>query len=368
MKEAYLGLDVHKSSISIAVARAGNEPSIHYGKCGSDIDTLLRALGKLLKKYGLKREEVALCYEAGPCGFALARHLLRLGWTVEVIAPSKTPQRPGDRVKTDPIDAAKLAGWYRAGKLKAVHLPDPEDEVIRDLCRARTDAVEERMRGRQKLRAFLLRNGHGYTGKSGWTEPHLRYLRELVLPDPVQKQILEDYLQAIDGAEQRVGRLEAQMRLHLEHWSRRPFVEALQGLRGFQLVAAMVVTSELGDLGRFERPPQLAAYLGLIPGEDSSGDRRRQGPITKCGNSHVRWMLVEVAQHYRLAPKVSHFLSRRQEGLSQEIKAVSWKAQNRLHRRYVKLAMRRLHHNKIIVALARELTGFIWELDRVMPR
>lgn len=368
MKKGYIGLDVHKSSISIAVAEAGTAPPIRYGKCGSDINSLLSSLRKLLKKYGLEREEVALCYEAGPCGFALARHLLRIGWAVEVIAPSKIPQRPGDRVKTDRIDAAKLAEWYRAGALKAVHLPDPADEVIRDLCRARTDAVEERMRSRQQLRAFLLRNGHGYTGKSGWTEAHMRYLRELVLPDPVQKLILEDYLQAIDAAEERVNRLEKQMELHLATWSRRSFVEALQGMRGFQLVASMVVTSELGDLARFAHPRHLMAYLGLVPSEDSSGARRRQGAITKSGNSHVRWMLVEVAQHYRMAPKVSKELSRRQEGLSRAVKAVSWKAQNRLHRRYVKLTLRRLQHNKIIVALARELAAFIWELDRAMAR
>lgn len=364
MEKVYVGLDVHKEQIVMGVAGAG-DPHI-YGQCSSDIRCFMKAMRGLEKKYTVEREQVQICYEAGPCGFALARHLLRIGYAVEVVAPSLIPTRAGERVKTDRRDAKKLARLYRAGELTAVHIPDAEDEVIRDLCRARTDAIDDQTRAKHRLMMFLLRNGHRYGGKTAWNEAHRRYLRELVLVDPIQKLILEEYLQAVDLAHARVESLQEQMRLRLEGWARRPFVEALQGFRGFQLVSAMVVTSELGDLGRFKHPRQLMAYLGLVPSEHSSGDSRHQGSITKTGNSHVRWILVEIVHAYRLPPKVSTHLTVRQEKLRRSIKALSWKAQKRLHARYVKLLMRRLHENKIKVAIAREMAAFIWELGRIM--
>ena len=365
MVKAYIGLDVHKARIVFGVAMVDGEVFTH-GSCPSDIRAVMKALGVLLRKYEMDRAEVRLCYEAGPCGFALARHLLRVGYAVEVIAPSLIPVKSGDRVKTDKRDARKLARLHRAGDLTAVHIPDADNEVIRDLCRARTDAVDDRTRTKQRLTAFLLRNGHHYSGRSNWTEAHLRYLRELVLIDPIQKLVLEEYLQALDMTESRVSSIEDHMRIRLETWSGRPFVEALQGLKGFQLVASMVVASELGDLTRFSHPRKLMDYLGLVASENSSGDRRRQGSITKCGNSHVRWMLVEVAHSYRLAPKISKELTHRQEGLCGAVKTVSWKAQKRLHKRYLRLKMRGVHENKIIVAIARELASFIWDVARIV--
>jgi len=337
-----------------------------YGRCSSDIRCFVRCLRKLLKELGLKKEDVCLCYEAGPTGFPLARHLLRLGFAIDVIAPSLIPTRSGDRVKTDRRDAKKLARLYRAGELTPIHIPDPEDEVIRDLCRARTDAVDDTTRGKHRLTMFLLRNGHRYTGRSPWTEAHRRYLRELVMIDPIQKQVLEEYLQTVDISISRVESYHQQMALRLEQWQRRLFVEALQGFKGFQMVAAMIIASELGDLTRFSHPKQLMAYVGLVPSEASSGTSRRQGGITKTGNSHARWILVEISHSYRLPPKVSKELSRRQEGLNKEIRALSWRAQKRLHRRYARLRLRGLHENKIKVAIARELTSFIWELAQLM--
>jgi transposase len=368
MTKVYAGLDAHKESIVIGLAfTGGGEPEL-YGKAPADLDGFLRVLRRVQAKYGLAKEEIRLCYEAGPTGFVLARRLRGLGYDTEVVAPSLTPIRSGDRIKTDPRDARKLAGLFRAGELTAVHIPEAADEVIRDVCRARTDAVDQQMRCRQQLGAFLLRNGYHYTGLSHWTEAHLRYLRELVLQDPIQKLVLEEYLQRIDLAVGQVNRIKGQMELLLEGWTRKPFVQALQGFRGFQVVASMIVASELGSLGRFDHPRQLMAYLGLVPGEHSSGSRRRQGAITKCGNSHVRWILIEAAHHYRMPPKVSKELSHRQEGLSREVRELSWRAQNRLHRRFVKLSLRGLHYNKIVVAIARELAAFIWELARVLDQ
>jgi transposase len=364
MAVVYIGLDVHKDSIVMGVAADG-KPFIH-GKCSSDTRHFMKMFRRLLKKYGWKKQQVRICYEAGPCGFVLARHLLRMGYDVEVVAPSLIPTRSGDRVKTDKRDAKKLARLHRSGELTAVHIPDVEDEVIRDLCRARTDAMEDQTRAKHRLTMFLLRNGHRYTGRSSWTEAHRRYLRELVLVDPIQKLILEEYLQTVDLAEKRIADLTEHMRLRLENWGRRPYVEALQGMKGFQLVASMVVISELGDLTRFEHPRQLMAYLGLVPSEYSTGNSRRQGGITKTGNGHARWILVEIAHSYRVPPKISQHLSRRQEGLSGAIKTLSWKAQKRLHKRYARLKMRGLHENKVKVAIAREIAAFIWELGQIM--
>jgi transposase len=309
-----------------------------------------------------------VCYEAGPTGFVIARRLAQLKIECIVTAPSLIPTRAGDRVKTDKRDAIKLARLLRAGELTAVHVPDATDEAIRDLCRARTDAVQDLRRGRQQLKAFLLRNGYRYTGKTRWNQAHLRYLRELVLPHAAQRVVLEDALCNIDNTTQRIARLEEQMNLLLESWRMKPVVEALMGLRGFQVIGAMILCSELGEGWRFEHPRQLMAYLGLVPTESSSGDSRSQGRITKTGNGHARWLLVEAAHHYRLPPKVSKELSARQEGLSAQIKAYSWKCQLRLHGRMMRLYARGKHRNKIVVAIARELCGFVWGIFHMAQR
>ena len=283
-----------------------------------------------------------------------------------VVAPSLIPSRSGDRVKTDRRDALKLARLHGSGDLVAVHVPDAGDEAMRDLCRARADAVRDGRRARQQLAAFLLRNGYRYGGKSHWTAAHMRYLRELEVAHPAQKVILEEYLIAVDAGASRVERAEAQMRALLEGWARRPLVEALMAFKGFQLVSAMVVVGEIGDFGRFGHPRQLMAYLGLTPSEYSSGQGRSQGRITKTGNGHARWMLVECARHYWTPPKASKQLSVRQEGQPESVRRISWAAQNRLHARARHLSGRLLNRNKITVALARELCAFIWDALRAI--
>jgi transposase len=362
----HIGMDTHKENTVVSSAATGGGDALVEGKCSSDVVRLEKFMRKVLKKHGLTKDEVRICYEAGPCGFVIARHFIRLGFDIIVVAPSLVPERKGQRVKTDKRDARKLAHSLRAGDLKGIHIPDVSDEVLRDLCRARTDAVDDSIRNRQRLLGFLLRNGHNYTGRSNWTEAHMRYLRELVLQDAVQKLILEEYLMAVDAGQERVKGLEDHIHQKMGSWERLPFVKALQGLKGFQFVSSMVVTSELGDITRFSHPRKLMGFLGLVSSEDTSGEHRRQGPITKCGNSHVRWMLVEIAGSYRYPPKVSKELSVRQEGLAGPIKELSWRAQKRLHKRFVRLTMRRLHPNKIKVAIARELCAFIWELAHIM--
>ena len=359
----YLGLDVHKDSIVIAIAEPGRNGELRlFGTITNDLQALEKALNRIRKAHPGAILEIA--YEAGPCGFGIARRLKQLKVSCLVAAPSLIPKQPGAPFKTDKRDARGLARLLRAGELTAVYIPESTDEAIRDLCRARTDAVDDHRRCRHRLKGFLLRHSFRYQGKANWSQPHMRYLRELVLPHPAMKTILEEYLQGIDAAHARVKRIEDSMLTLLQTWRLKPAVEALMAFRGFQLVAAMITVSELGDIHRFAHPRQLMTYLGLVPTESSSGPHQRQGGISRCGNSHQRWLLTECAEHYALSPKISKELSRRQEGQSAAIRAMSWKAQNRLHTRFIKLLGRRLQRNKAKVAIARELCGFIWALLR----
>jgi transposase len=362
----YLGLDVHKDSITIAIAQPGSKGELRlFGTITNDLHALENALKRIRKAHPGAHLEVA--YEAGPCGFGIARRLKQLKVPCLVAAPSLIPKQPGSPFKTDQRDARAIARLLRAGELTAVYVPEPTDEAIRDLCRARTDAIDDLRRCRFRLKAFLLRHGYRYQGKANWSQPHMRYLRELVLSHPAMKTILEEYLQGIDAAHDRVQRIEASMLTLLETWRLKSAVQALMAFRGFQLVAAMITVSELGDIHRFAHPRQLMTYLGLVPTEHSSGPHQRLGGISRCGNGHQRWLLTECAEHYLLPPKVSKELSARQEGQPQAVRDLSWKAQNRLHRRFTRLLARRLQRNKAKVAIARELCGFIWALLRTQP-
>jgi transposase len=358
----YIGLDVHKNSIVVAVAKADGSDPRAYGKWGGSNLSVERGLLKIRKKFGVDKSEISVVYEAGPSGFVLARRLHQIGYHCIIVGPSEVPGKAGDRVKTDRRDARKLARLHRAGELAAIHIPEARDEAVRDLCRARTDASQALARAKQQLGMFLLRNGHRYEGKANWTQAHMNYLRKLRMAHPAQQLVLEEYIMEVDAGAERVRRVEQHMKDILPGWEREPCVRALMSFRGFQEVAAMTEISELGDLSRFAHPRQLMGYLGLVPTEDTSGERRRQGGITKTGNGHARWMLIECASHYSHAPMVSPQLSARQAGQSREVRAIAWRAQNRLNHRFKKLAARGLHRNKVVVAIARELCGFIWEL------
>jgi transposase len=357
----YIGLDVHKDKNQVAIADEGKDGEVRmYGSISND----LHALEKLARKLGGPGIVLHFVYEAGPCGFVIARRLAQLGSDCTVVSPSLVPKKPGDRVKTNRRDAMMLARLHRAGELKPIHVPDARDEAIRDLCRARTDAVKDLRASRFRLKAFLLRHGYKYSGKSSWTAAHMRYLRELVLADPAHKVVLEEYLLTISQASERIERFDQQIEPMAKAWRWWPVVEALMALRGIQLLTATVLVAEIGDFSRFAHPRQLMAYLGLVSSEYSTGDHRQQGSITKCGNSHARWFVVEAAQSYRLPPKVSMGLSVRQQNASARVREISWKAQVRLHTRFRRLVGRGKRIQKIQVAIGRELVGFIWAVAR----
>src|SRR6266566_2679447 len=359
----YVGLDVHKDSIVIAVAAGDLRGEVReYGR----IANTSTALDRLLRKLGGDGMRLRFCYEAGPCGYGIQRRLSARGHECVVVAPSLIPKRAGDRVKTDRRDAASLAKLHRAGELTAVWVPDARHEAMRDLVRARLDAVHSLRRARQQLSGFLLRQGRHY-GRPAWTKLHRRWLAGLKFEQAVHHLVLEDYIAAVEVTQIRRDRLTAQIETMLPEWTLAPVVAALQTMRGMALVNAATLIAELGDLSRFTNPRQLMAYLGLVPSEHSSGASVKRGGITKAGNSTARRLLIEAAWCYRFPARVSRELLIRQESQPKPIREIAWKAQLRLCARYRRLARTGKPANVVTAAIARELTGFIWAIARHVP-
>ena len=303
------------------------------------------------------------CYEAGPCGYGIQRHVSARGHECVVVAPSLIPKRAGDRVKTDRRDAASLVKLHRAGELTAVWVPDPQHEAMRDLVRARLDAVHSLRRARQQLSGFLLRQGCHY-GRPAWTKLHRRWLAGLIFDQAIHHIVLEDYIAAVEAAEARRDRLTAQIETMLPDWTLAPVVAALQTMRGMAMVNAATLIAELGDLSRFADPRQLMADLGLTPSEYSSGSSVRRGGITKAGNGAARRLLIEAAWSYRFPARLSRELLLRQESQPKPIRDIAWKGQVRLCARYRRLARTAKPANVVTTAIARELTGFVWAIAR----
>jgi transposase len=358
----FVGLDDSKNNIDVAVASEGRDGEVRsYGT----IPNTSEALKKLVCRLG-RPKELYFVYEAGPCGYGTYRELLALGANCMVAAPSKTPRRPGDRIKTDQRDALTLARLHRAGELHPVWVPDEESEAMRDLTRAREDSKYVQTKARQRLGSFLLRHGRRYPGRSHWTKTHLEWLAEQRFAQPSQQICLDEYVEAIRQASARVQRLEAQVRELISVWSLGPVVSAMTAHRGVSLVVAATVCAELGDLTRFDRVRQLMGFVGLVPSLHATGLIRRAGAITKTGNGHVRRVLVEAAWAYRHPARRTAHIQRSLEGQPEEVQAISWKGQVRLCGRRRRMIARGKHANKVAIAIARELLAFLWATARMV--
>jgi transposase len=355
-----VGLDVHAETISVAVAEAGEQV-----RSIGTIPNRPEAIGKLMKKLG-PAERLRVCYEAGPTGYVLYWQLTALGVRCEVIAPTLVPVKHGDRVKTDRRDAEKLARCHRSGDLTPVWVPDAAHEALRDVVRARETAKRDQLRARHRLGKFLLRQGwRPPKGIKPWTGKHLDWVKkDVAFEHQAQKAVLLDYITEVGHARDRIERLERAIdeAAQAAPEAMRAVIAALQSLRGISKISAVTIVAEVGELSRFARPRQLMGYSGAVPSEHSSGAKTRRGGITKTGNSHLRRIVGEAAWAYRHRPSIGGALRKRQQGLSEEVKAIAWKAQHRLHSRYRRLTAKGKIRQQVITAVARELLGFIWSI------
>ena len=359
--EVFVALDVAKLKNAVAVAEGGRRGEVRYlGEIENSPEATRKLIAKLSKSY----KKLTFCYEAGPTGYGLFRWITDLGHDCTVVAPSLIPTKPGDRVKTNRRDAESLAKLLRAGELTAVWVPDERHEAMRDLVRAREAAAQDLTRKRQQVTAFLLRHGRSFPRKTTWGATHARWLTEQVFAHAEQRIAFEENVMAVRQAKARVERLEAAMVEFVPSWSMAPLVEALQAMRGIDLVAACVLLAELGDLRRFESPRQLMGYLGLVPSERSTGETVRRGGITKAGNIRARRVLIESAWSYRHPPRIStrkRFLFDR---APRAVREIAWKAQSRLSTRTRALTAKGKRSTIVVAAVARELAGFIWAIGQ----
>ena len=358
----YVGLDVHKATVSVAIAESGRGGEVREVGVFENRPDVLR---KMIARIGKHRRRLNFCYEAGPCGYGLHRLLTGLGHDCVVVAPSLIPMKAGDRVKTDRRDALMLAKLHRAGELTPIWIPDAAHEAMRDLVRARATSVRALSKARQHLQGFLLRHDRIYHGARPWTLAYRRWLTTVRFDHPAQQIVLQDYIHAVEDAESRRDRLTRQIEELMPSWSMAPVATSLQAMRGVALVAAVTVVAEVGDFRRFTNARQLMAYLGLVPSEHSSGSTVRRAGITKAGNALARRVLIEGAWTYRMSARVSRKLHDRLEPLSAAIRDIAWKAQVRLCARYRRLAATGKPKVVVTTAIAREMVGFIWAIARV---
>ena len=357
---SFVGLDVHKSTIAVAVADAGGTRFV--GTIVNSSEQLIKTLGKLGA-----RSHLRVCYEAGPCGYAVYRFLKRSRIDCTVIAPSLIPKKRGDRVKNDRRDALELAKLLQAGQLTPVWVPDAEHEMLRDLMRAREDAVQDRGRARHRLRKFLLRWGVHTPPefKSFWTLKHRSWLRSLRWKNEDQAMVFNEYFHTIEQADERIERYGRRIIEAAQKSPQAFLIAAYQALHGVELVTATTLVAEIGDIKRFQSAPQLMAYLGLVPSENSSGGRTQRGGITKSGNNHARAILTEAAWQFRHTPRLSAALRKRRAGLPVQICHLADRAHQRLNKRYYRFIAKGKSKQQTVVAIARELVGFIWAIGHM---
>src|SRR3954469_11349659 len=350
--EAFVGIDVAQLRNAVAVADAGRDGEVRfYGEVDASPESMRRLAAKLASKH----ERLHFCYEAGPTGYGLHRLLTGLGHSCVVVAPSLVPRKPGDRVKTNRRDALSLARLLRAGELTPVWVPDTAHEAVRNLVRARAAAVKDVGLKKRQVGAFLLRHSRLFPRKKNWGARYRSWLETQSFEHPADQIVLREGIESVRLAEERLARLDRAIGEFLPTWGLAPLVEAL---RGVDLVTAVTFVVEVGDIRRFESPRQLMGYLGLVPGERSTGETVRRGSITKMGNARVRHLLVESAWTYRHPPRVGKAKLPKLERVSPKVREIAWKAQRRLTARYRALTARGKKTNVTCAANAHELAGF----------
>jgi transposase len=359
--EAFVAFDVAKAKHAVAVAEGGRTGEIRFlGEVENTPATIERTIKKLAARY----RRLQVCFEAGPTGYGLYRQIQDLGHDCTVVAPALIPKRSGERVKTNRRDAVTLARLHRAGELTGVWVPDAVHEAVRDLVRAREAASDDLRRKRQQLLSFLLRHGRVYTGGGHWTLAHRRWLARQSFEHTAQQIVFQEAVDAIEDAAQRLHRLEGQLAVIVPNWSMAPVVEAYQAMRGTSFLVAVTFAAEIGDVRRFDTPRQLMAFLGLVPGERSTGDTVRRNGLTLAGNRRARRALVEAAWTYRYPARVSETLRARLEGLPKMVRDIAWKAQVRLCARYRRLSAAGKKLPVVVAAIAREMAAFLWAIGR----
>jgi transposase len=361
MSTLYVGLDVHKVAISVTTAQEGRDGEVRF--LGEIPNTPLE-ISRLATRLEKTADRLEFCYEAGGCGYRIYRQLTAAGHGCAVIAPSLIARRPGDRIKTDRRDSMLLALQHRSGSLTPVWVPDEVHEAMRDLVRARGDAMIQLMRSRQQLLAFLLRHGRSYNDGKNWTLRHRRWLGGQTFNQEAHRVVFHDYVEAVLAGQDRRDQLDARIAALQPGWSLSPLVEAFRAVRGLDLISAVAFVAAVGDISRFETARQLMAYLGLVPSEHSSGDRARRGGITGTGNREARRMLVEAAWSYRYPPRVATAKSDLVSRQPKAVRDLAWKAQVRLCNRYRRLTAGGKRSTVVAAAIARELAGFLWAIGQ----
>jgi len=359
--EAFVAFDTSKLRNAVAIAEGGRTGEVRFL---GEIENTDAATAKLVRKLAAKYRRLTLCYEAGPTGYGLQRLITRLGHDCVVVAPSLIPKKAGDRVKTNRRDALGLVKLLRAGELTAVWVPDARHEAMRDLTRAREAAVTDLTSKRLQVSSLLLRLGRHYPGKKTWTQAHMNWLTSQKLEHAEQRIAFEEMLLAVRQAQERIARLEQAIRAAVPDWSLSEVVMALMAMRGIDFIAATTFLAEIGDLSRFRTPRELMGYLGLVPSEHSTGDKVKRSGITKAGNRRARRILIECSWSYRHPPRIGKEKLAKVAAVSRAVQEIAWKAQSRLSARYRALTRRGKRPTVVVTAIARELSGFIWAVNR----
>jgi transposase len=361
--EAFIGIDTSKLRNAVAIAEGGRTGEVRYL---GEFDTTEAATRKLVAKLAAKYVKLTFCYEAGPTGYGLYRLIKSLGHECIVVAPSLIPKRAGDHVKTNRRDALEQARLLRAGELTSVWVPDERHEAMRDLSRARESAVDDLKSKRQQVSSLLLRLGLHYPGKTTWGRAHRNWLAAQKIVQRESRIVFEEWLGAERQAQDRVDRLDVVIRAAVPEWSLCEIVTALQAMRGIDMIAAVVILAEIGDLSRFASPRELMGYLGLVPSERSTGESVKRGGITKAGNRRARRILVEASWSYRYPPRVGREKQAKVDAAPQAVREIAWQAQTRLSARYRALGKKGKRPTVVVTAIAREMCGFIWAIHRAM--